>query len=107
MWHNQYQDTPGSYVSHLWDLQAENCDVQKRQTRRIPKNDEELQDKNQRDRKYKRIWEKNYPHNLIFWEALQEFNELARQFMGTENAHLTFIKEGLLAYFTPINALTK
>ena len=55
MQHNKDQDALGSCVSYVQDLRSEYCDVRKRKTRRIPKDDEELQYCNLPDRKYNRI----------------------------------------------------
>ena len=45
--------------------------------------------------------------NMLRREALREFTYLAGQVGSTTNRHLKFIKEGLLGYFSPINALIK
>ena len=49
----------------------------------------------------------NYLRTLLRREALREFDELVSHNAGTNNSHLKFIQEGLLGYFTPINALSK
>ena len=49
----------------------------------------------------------NYLRTLIHGEEIQEFDELTSQNTGTSNAHLNFIKEGLLGHFFQINALSK
>ena len=43
------------------DIRAKNCDDKKQQTRIIPKDDEELQDGNRRDRNYKSSQENKLP----------------------------------------------
>ena len=49
----------------------------------------------------------NYLHMVIRGEALIRFDELARHNNGITCAHLEHIMEGLLGYFSPINALSK
>ena len=49
----------------------------------------------------------NYLHMVIRGEALIRFDELARNNNGITCAHLEHIMEGLLGYFSPINALSK
>ena len=44
---------------------------------------------------------------MLRGEALREFDVLAGQVGSMTNGHLKLIKEGLLRYFPPINALTK
>ena len=44
---------------------------------------------------------------MLHGEALIYFNELASHKSGTTNSHLKHIKEGLLGYIFPINALYK
>ena len=48
----------------------------------------------------------NYLHTMLSGEALREFNGLPSQNSGTENSNLNHIKEGLLGYLAPINALS-
>ena len=40
-------------------------------------------------------------------ESLREIDIIASQFGSTTNGYLNLIKEGLLSYFPPINALNK
>ena len=42
----------------------------------------------------------NYLRTLISGESLRDFNELASQVASTTNAHLTFVKKVLLAFFS-------
>ena len=49
----------------------------------------------------------NYLRTLLRGESLQEFDELASQNIGTSNALLKFVLEGLLGWFFPIDALSK
>ena len=48
----------------------------------------------------------NYLRTMLYGEAQREFDKSASQFSGTKNAHLKFIREGLLGYFPLINALS-
>ena len=41
----------------------------------------------------------NYIRTILRGEELQEFDGLASQNAGTNNAHMKFIQEGLLGYF--------
>ena len=49
----------------------------------------------------------HYLHTLLHGEAIWEFYELASHNSGTNNSRLKLIREGLLGYFPPINALSK
>ena len=48
-----------------------------------------------------------YHRNMLGGEALQYFDKLSIQNTGTKNAHLKFIKEGLLGSFPSTDALSK
>ena len=49
----------------------------------------------------------HFLNTMLRREALREFNNLVGQVGNTNNGNIKLIKEILLGYFTPINALTK
>ena len=105
--HHKDQDAPISSVNYIWDLQVEGPDVWKIKTRRVPSDDEGLQDRHWRNGNYFCDWKNQFLRTMIRGGALREFDVIAGQVGSTNNTHLKKIKKGLLSYSPPLNALNK
>ena len=106
-YYHQDKDALRSGVSHIQYLRVECPDNQKWQTRRVPPDDEGLQDWHWRNGNYFRDWKIQFLRTIIHRGALREFYVIAGQVGSTNNTHLKKIKEGLLSYFFPLNAPNK